>query len=126
MTIWVPVFVQSIPSHPYPSLRIEHSFKSTVLTFRSSCSRQTISWRRAGYICPILQLPGIDEPSHAPGRRLKLGTQTLRFDNLSQPFQLELFPDGRLSDLTLIIWEPDPPILDLDLEIDFGSTNTPS
>lgn len=123
MTVWNPVFTQTIPSHPYPSLKIEYSFTSTVLTFRTTCSKAQPSWRRAGRIYPLLQLPGIEEPSKGRGQRLDLGTQTLRFDNLRLPFQLDFYPVGWLSDVSMIIWEPDPPIFDLDLEIDFGSTN---
>lgn len=125
MTVWNPVFTRSVPSHPDPSLKIEYEFTSTVLTFWTACSKAQPSWRRAGWVCPLLlQMPGIEEPSRGVGRRLRLGMQTLRFDNLRMPFQLEFFPVGWLSDVTLIVWEPDPPILDFDLEIDFGENQT--
>lgn len=124
MTVWNPVVTRSVPFHPYPSLRIEREFTSTVLTFRTNSSNAQVSWRRAGIIHPLLQLPGISELSRGTGQRLNLGMHTVRFENLRLPFQLEFFPAWTLADVQMIIWEPDPPILDFDLEIDF-SENQP-
>lgn len=107
---WVPVFTQSVPHHPYPSIKIPHSFTSPVIAIYSAASNAQRSWRRAGWMYPVMELAGISDPAQGVGRRVNLGTQILRFDSLGLPFTAEFYPVGWVTGVTLICWEPDPPM----------------
>ncbi len=116
MTQWNPVFVRSVSTHPYPFLPIDYSFQSSIIAIRVICQAAPPSWHRAGWFHPILQIagPGIEEPFTGTRRRLYLGNQILRFDNLTLPYEGRFYPVGWLPDATVIAWEPDS-VLDADV-----------
>ena len=117
MTDWNPVFVRSSASHPDPFLPIDYIFNSPIIAIRIISVGAQPWWHRAGWFHPILDISGsgIEEPFVGTRRRVYLGNQILRFDNLSSPYQGRFYPVGWLPDATVVIWEPDsPPEANLD------------
>lgn len=112
MVDWKPVFVRSVSSQPWPYLKIDHFFNSPIIAIRSSSVKAASNWHRAGWFHPILQIsgPGIESPFTGARRRVYLGNQILRFDNLGFPYQGHFYPVGWLPDATVIAWEPEKPV----------------
>jgi hypothetical protein len=100
---WQLIFSET---YQWPQLvDINHSFSSQDLIIAASCGAST-SWRRAGWLIPLLDLPGIGIVEGA-SRRLNLTTQALRFEVLgAASFTLRLRAVRWLPNVSIQVWQP--------------------
>jgi hypothetical protein len=86
-----PISIPIVLSHPTPIIR-------------ASFNQGQPSWRKAGWMIPIMEVEGIGRVN-GPWQKIWFGTAAVRFENLNLPFQLEFRSVGYLRDINLFVWE---------------------
>lgn len=107
---WKQIYWQ-LKAYPHAEPLRLPAIESSVFALRARCFGGQRSWRRAGWLCPVFQIPPMGE-SEGKWERVYFGISTRRTEVLNASGYL-FRAVGWLPDVEITVWEPDPPLSEI-------------